>query len=269
MGVYAGISLGVFLFIMFFQPFTTEKFDSNDRLLFHAGLGAITFLLIVLIRSVFPGQFQNNESYSKGLKINTTFRRLILLVLNTLAFVFYLRYVGGIHMSFYLVFKIFLVSLAPLLILNYYDLFRELKKQNKEQLQEIRTLQNQVKIHSTKDKTIPFVSLTSRDKLNLPGSGVVMIRSADNYVEIFYYDETGLKRKMLRNTLKNIEYQLMNRSNFLRCHRTCIVNINFAKDLKRKYNSYLLELEGMDEPIAVSRQYLMRVKDALAFDRDE
>jgi DNA-binding LytR/AlgR family response regulator len=82
-------------------------------------------------------------------------------------------------------------------------------------------------------------------------------------VEIFYEEEDELKRKMLRNTLKNIEYQLNYLPGFLRSHRTSIVNIDHAEDLKRKYNSYYLDLHKIDEPVPVSRQYLVRIKEAL------
>lgn len=35
------MSVGVFLFILFFQPFPLDKFDFNNRLLFVAGVAGI------------------------------------------------------------------------------------------------------------------------------------------------------------------------------------------------------------------------------------
>jgi hypothetical protein len=49
-GLYLGISLGIFLFILFFQPFSPDRFDLNNWLLFVAGIAAIVYLFLILVR---------------------------------------------------------------------------------------------------------------------------------------------------------------------------------------------------------------------------
>jgi len=261
----AGISFGIFLFILFFQPFNLNKLPFNDQLLFIAGLGAIVFILMVITRYLLSDQIHKLISGDIQLPDNLFYSGLGFVILNSIAFTFFLRYVGGAETSFYLVFKIFLLSLAPPLILNIKDIIRDLKNQNKHQREEIRQIQQQLKALSNEkeEHVIEFMSLNSSEKIKVPAQDVIMIRSADNYVEIFYEDEDELKRKMLRNTLKNIEYQLNYLPGFLRSHRTSIVNIQHAKELNRKYNSYYLDLNKIDEPVPVSRQNLVRIKEAL------
>ena len=59
------IGVGVFLFILFFQPFPLEALDYNDRLLYVTGFGFITFLfgfiVLVLFQFVFPKWLHVNE----------------------------------------------------------------------------------------------------------------------------------------------------------------------------------------------------------------
>ena len=53
-GLYLGISLGIFLFVLFFQPFHSVKFDMNNWLLFVAGMAACIYLILILVRILTP-----------------------------------------------------------------------------------------------------------------------------------------------------------------------------------------------------------------------
>ena len=90
---------------------------------------------------------------------------------------------------------------------------------------------------------------------------LVFVKSADNYVEIGFRDGGEIKKKMIRNTLKNVEKQLEEFNNFVRTHRSCIVNIQYIDKLHKNFNTYWLTLDETRETIPVSRQYLMSVKD--------
>ena len=92
---------------------------------------------------------------------------------------------------------------------------------------------------------------------------LVLIKSADNYIEILYKENEKIQQKLIRNTLKNIEAQLKEYSDIIRCHRTYIVNKQYVRDFTRGYTGYRLKLSGFDEEIPVSRQYLLTVKEAI------
>ncbi len=94
-------------------------------------------------------------------------------------------------------------------------------------------------------------------------SDVVFINSADNYVEIHYKEDKKIKKKLLRNTLKNIELQINPYHIFLRCHRKYIVNPHYIDKLNGNCNHHELLLKGYKKPLPVSRQYFYRIKDAL------
>ena len=49
LALFLSISFGVFLFVLFFQPFSFDTFDFNNRLLVVAGLSAIVFLFMFLM----------------------------------------------------------------------------------------------------------------------------------------------------------------------------------------------------------------------------
>jgi len=259
------ISFGVFLFILFFQPFIAEKFDFNNRLLFIAGYGGITYILLFLLRIIFPLLFRHEEDEVVEYVTTPYLAGFILLILGSVAFTFYTRYVGSVHMSFYIVFKIVLICLGPPVALKLFDRFRELKRQKESLISERKLIRKQIEKYEedTLNKSIEFISETGSDNLTLMIAEVVFVQSADNYVEVAFLDAGSLRKKLIRNTLKNVELQIKPYSNFIRCHRTCIINMHHIDKLNQSYGSSWLTIKGCEEKIPVSRQYLLKLKEAL------
>lgn len=263
--LFLSISFGVFLFVLFFQPFPLDQFEFNNRLLIVAGLGGIVFLFMALTRAAFLWIIKYEDPTPQELVFLSYLGGFIILVLSSVAFAFYLRYVGSVNISFYTMFKIVLICLFPPVALGIADELKDLRQQielltfKKEIIQEPVKKSSDDYLH----QSIKFVSENNTENLHLLISSVVIIKSADNYVEIGYMEDKQLKKKLIRNTLKNIEQQLKPYPNFIRCHRICIVNIHYIEKLNRKFNNYWLTLKGSDELIPVSRVYLLKLKEAI------
>lgn len=263
--LFLSISLGIYLFILFFQPFPIERFDFNNSLLFVAGLAAIIFFFLIIVRVVISTLMNrispNSLEYGLPPYISVGF----FTILNSVAFAFYLRYVGFVSISFFIMFKIVILSLVPPLILAFYDELKELRHQNETLLIEKKFLSQQVEKYEEDilNKPISFTSENNTESLTLLIAEVALIKSADNYVEIVYKEGDSLKKKLIRNTLKNVYLQISQYSNFIRCHRICIVNIHYIEKLNRNFNNHWLSIKGYHEQIPVSRQYILKLKDAL------
>jgi hypothetical protein len=263
MTLFLSISIGVFLFMLFFQPFPISRFDFNNNLLFIAGFGAIVFIIMTLVFLahclIFPDSIDTHGESGKF----TFFDGFILLALNSVAFTFYLHYVGSVLITFYTTFKICIICLAPPMIFGLNEAFLNLKLQNKLLLLDKKFAQTQLDKyeHENINKPIEFVSENTNENFILQISEVVFIKSADNYVEIAYKEGDTFKKRLIRNTLKNIEQQLSQYANFIRCHRVCIVNIHHVEHLNRANNNYWLKMEDYEEKIPVSRQYLLKIRE--------
>ncbi len=263
--VLLAISFGVFLFILFFQPFPLEKFDFNNSLLFIAGFAGIVFFFILMIRIILPWIIRKNNREDEVTALNPYLEGFVILVLCSVAFAFYLRYVGSVHTTFYIIFKVILICFAILVTLRIYDVNKGLIRQNESLVSERKTIQKQIEKYREENlnRSIEFISETATGNISLPVTEVVFIQSADNYVEIVYVEGEKIKKSLIRNTLKNIEHQVKPYSNFIRCHRTCIVNMHYIEKLNRNYGSYSLSMKGYNDKIPVSRQYLLKLKEAL------
>lgn len=259
------VSFGIFLFILFFQPFPLDKFDFNNRLLFIAGCGAIVFLFMFIVKILWPWITGKNNYGSGDQTLASYLSGFVILVLSAVAMVFYVRYVGSVKMSFYIVFKIILVCLAPPVILRFYDLYDGLIRQNTSLIAEKKAIQKQIEKYEEDNlnKSVEFVSEAGSENLTLFVAEVMLVRSADNYIEIVYQEGEGVRKKLIRNTLKNVEILLKPYSNFIRSHRTCIVNLHQVEKLHHDFSSYWLSMKGFSERIPVSRQYLVKLREAL------
>jgi DNA-binding LytR/AlgR family response regulator len=265
LGLLLSTSFGIFIFVLFFQPFTLNHFEFNNLLVFVAGLAAIVFLALVITRTVIPLILMNYGDVEEDNNVPAFLSGFIILVLTSLAFIFYLRYVGGVSMSFYNVIKVILICLIPVVSARLYDLISELKQQNRILIQEKQTIQNQFEKleEDYLNKTIEFVSEYGSETISLVIADILLVKSADNYVEIIFKESGKPQKKLIRNTLKNVENQLRPYSNFLRCHRTCIVNTLHIEKFNKKYTSQWIKMQDYDEQIPVSRQYLLKLKEAL------
>lgn len=260
----SSIGIGVFFFILFFEPFPIERFDFNNRLLFIAGLAIIVFLFMASIHigvSCYTARVERSDK----LELPAYFEHSLSVALSTVAMTFYLRYVGSTAISFLIVFQILLICMITQVVLWLFIRFNELKQINKQLLKANKLATEKLNKYENANlnRTIEFVSEDRSENLHLAVSTIVHLQAADNYVEIIFKKGDEFQRVMIRNTLKNVEFQLKLYPDFVRCHRSCIVNIKHVDKLLRNDNKYWLLLIGIEKPIPVSRQYKLKVKELL------
>lgn len=85
------------------------------------------------------------------------------------------------------------------------------------------------------------------------------IKSVENYVEVHFKENNIGKKYLLRCSLKNIENQLKHTS-LIRCHRSCIVNLQHIAKMKGNSQGIILKIKGTNEHLAVSRSYVPSFK---------
>lgn len=258
------ISLGMFLFVLFFHPFEYSAEEFNDQLLLVFGIAVITFLILVLFRILLPYSVTKRIRVDSFKISNEVGLILLIWLFISTANIFYLRYVGKLEMSIFTGFRISLFSVFPSVVLKLADVNTSLRDQLKHHVERNIKLGHDLslaeqEVHSPEI----FYSETKNDKLELLPEYLMLIKSADNYVEIIYKEEDVIKQKLMRNTLKNIQQQLRKYPEFVRCHRTCIINSSYVLNLTNSYKGHRLKILDYEEEIPISRQYLLNVKDLL------
>lgn len=263
--LFFSISLGIFLFFLFFEPFGPIYNNVNEKLLFYSGLGGITFFFAWLFRFILPWLYPRFAGMIIWNISSDKFIYALVWVFNSVAFVFYIRYLGEQIMTMYLVFKIVLLCLLPVIILKIKDyqfalnkMIQSLMENNKQLLTQFPENDEKV-LHDIE----VFTSENNSEVIKLAVDELILVKSADNYVELLFKDNERIQQKLIRNTIRNVENQLRKHPSFIRCHRSYIINKKFVRDFKRGYTGYRLRLSEYNEEIPVSRQYLVLVKESI------
>ena len=176
-----GVTVGIFIFLIFFLPLNPLTEEFNKKTLILAGFGGIIFIFLMLLRVVVPSLFPKLFQPEKWSVIKEIVLHFFFLVLNSVAFSFYAKYVGKIDVTFHLVVNIVLISLAPVVILIIIYEYNFLKKRMQELLN-----QNGLSETIEDSEGIEFESDNQSEHLFLFPEQIILIKSANNYVEIIF-----------------------------------------------------------------------------------
>jgi hypothetical protein len=255
------ISLGVLAFLLIFQPIEIGTFSTKEIFYLVTGLAISTFLVLsinlIVLPSLFPKVFYNNIW---NIKREIIWNIWILLTISSSDFLFYSQLFGVFDISFSDIGKIVLLGFLPVAVLIIINQDRLLRSHLKSaQLLNNKLANNKQK----KEELIHFESDYKKDNLSISPDSLIAIKSADNYVEIYYKSEAVVKKQMIRYSLKKATETVNEFEFILRCHRTFIVNINHIKEITGNSQGYKLYLENLDFPVLVSQKYIASFKERI------
>jgi len=252
------ISIGILVFLLLFQPLDLSSYSNKDIFYLITGLGASTFLTLSLNLIILPSFFPKIFVQSKwNIKKEIFWNIWILITISASNFLFYTKLFEVITINFGLVGKIVLIAFIPvatLIIINQDRLLRSHLKSA------IRLNVRLKESKQVKDKMIYFDSEYKKDSLSIKLDSLILIKSADNYIEVFYKSNGDIKSQMVRSTLSKAE-QLLRECDFIfRCHRTFIVNKNYIEEITGSSQGYKLIFNKIDFPVLVSQKYISEFK---------
>ena len=116
--------------------------------------------------------------------------------------------------------------------------------------------------NNTPEKTLEYDDFlfinTGRQSKFIKINRIKLISAADVYSEVFTDDGAKL---LLLKPLAEWE-QTLPQKNFMRIHRSTIVNLEYVERVEKWFNySYQIHLRGVGEPFVISRRYAARLKD--------
>ncbi len=258
------VCLGLFLVILFLRPFELQNLNPNNQILFFAGFGVIAFILLFVFQVIVPKTSPKLFQKSIWEFDSADLAGIINWIICTVAFTFYLKYVGKAEITFHVVFKLLILSIAPIGFLKVIYNNRRLQARLEILQERLKGSQHETKnVHNYDDVFINLYSESRTDLLKLTLSELIVIKSADNYIEVVYKQDETVQKALLRNTLKSIENELKAYEEIVRCHRTFIINVLHVNQIVRNNGGYKIQLKNYDEVIPLSRQYLLNVRQSL------
>ena len=270
------VSLFVFVFLLIFQPFGLSTTRPDLRIYLILGYTCVCFIIIsgncfipVLFKKIF---FEENWTVYKHILWRIWMIFTIAAGNYLFACIFNRIYdFFRLDLNTFLLFILvtFLIAIIPMSLYSLYDYNRLLKKHLNTANDISLRLSSSALFSIEKTKLIKdfYVILFSENKneeFNIDFNRLLYISSEDNYVGIVYEDDNRLKKHLLRNSLKNIESQITNHPFLVRCHRAHIVNTSKIIKASGNAQGLILNLEGTDYKIPVSRSYYKEFKRILS-----
>ncbi len=262
------ISLFVFLFLYVFKPFGLDRFETPLDIRIFIGYGLTSFVLLLLMQFIIPSfmPYVFNEDVWK------VYKEIVftLIIISTIGVgnLLYSSYVGFVKintttLAFFemvtLIVALFPVTIIVLLKQNYL-----LRKNLKQSSTLSEKLYRKTRIPSVGGTIVELTAENSKDTLSIDVTDLYYLAAADNYIEVHLIQQKEMKKILLRCTLKNAQDNLKRFSNFYRCHRTYIVNLDKVQSVTGNSQGYRLVLFNIENSIPVSRALTREVTQRLS-----
>ncbi|MCK9302630.1 MAG: LytTR family transcriptional regulator DNA-binding domain-containing protein [Bacteroidales bacterium] len=148
-----------------------------------------------------------------------------------------------------------LVMLFPYTLTSLYFALQDKKHK-------LHKIQEEGAIEEIDNSVLVFRDEKGEFRISVTSENLLYIESADNYVIIKYLNKGKVTDFMLRSSLKNLSKQLVT-TTIKRCSRSCMVNFEHVKVLRKDKDGIFLELDIADIPdIAVTRTYANEITEA-------
>jgi len=253
-------SLGIFAFLFLFQPFDINSLPVKVKYYLLSGLAGITFLSLslnlLLIPSLFPKKFT-----SEGWNIKKEILWYMWILFTILVgYFFFTNALGAMKFGFAMVIKLLLTAVIPIsivIIVNHNKMLRshlKLADEISKKLKDNKLVQ---------EKIVYFDSDYQKDSLAINVSLLLLIRSANNYIEVFWKDAENIRNQMVRCSMLYAEELLKDHKFIFKCHRSYIVNINYIDRIEGNSEGYRLFFENVSFPIPVSKNSIERLRELI------
>ncbi|MBN1790968.1 MAG: LytTR family transcriptional regulator [Bacteroidales bacterium] len=254
------ISIGVFVFLWLFQPFDISSLPVRQKYYLLAGFGFVTFLALslnlLIIPSLFPTKF---SSAVWNIKKDILWNSWTLFTILGGYFLF-TEWLGVMKFNFYTVIKLVLTAILPisvLIIVNYNRMLRIHVKTANE-------LNRKLKEHKqVEDRIIYFVSDYQKDSLAIKASTLILIRSANNYIEVFWKEGDVVRNQMVRCSMISAEEIVKEFKFIFKSHRSFVVNINYIERFEGNSQGYKLYFDNVNFAIPVSKTSVDKLKELI------
>ena len=273
---YLIFSIGLFLMDVALTPFSIYRSITENTQYPYLGFGIMaisTFVIFMMCEVITTWGFRLPCDYSKPRDYQI--RRLLLIIIPGII----LNGCGGWstiwfdeqgHLTLDRIISDFMKGVFVGMFLLAYMLFvthLRMQKYVINELQEINSvLENEQNYLNTQPEEISnkiILSGCRNDSLIVNPQDILYVESMRNYLNVVYFDNSELRLKRLRSTLKDLEKMLTPYPYIFRIHRAFLVNIHFITQVSGNAAGYKVELFSTNKILPVSKSYVSIFKEKI------
>lgn len=256
-------------FLLVFQPFGINLWDTPNKALKVLGFGMVTFVMTLVNFVVWPRLLPtvfNEERWTVGREIVFIILHLLLIAIANRLYLESLlapHERSGLNWLNTIVIT-FMVGIFPVTGLVLFNYIRQLRKYSEGAaslpVHPIASLAEDPTAGAANlplpatHSTLTLVADNEKDRLTLQAADLLFIESSDNYCTIAHLKDGKLQKPLLRSSLSRLEKQIA-LAHIVRCHRSYVVNLDRVERVTGNAQGYKLHLLGGQVLLPVARQY--------------
>ncbi len=244
------------IFLNLYEPFNIGRWYSDSGFIKFLRLSSYGFVIAIVflftqfpLRKIFKQQEFSIKTYLLWLVLEIALINLVYIFLygNPIG-----NFINDLGFSLkYTLLSIWLPYSFAILIVYY-----------KNQRDEIEVLKNSAN-KPTEKRLIVFKDENGKIKFSVLAADLLLLESTDNYVSVFYILQNKVQRKLLRNSLKNLE-EMLKENAIIRCHRSFMVNPANVEFMQKDGKKLNIKIKQFDRSIPVSEKYSSPFLDFLS-----
>jgi len=254
------ISIGVLGFLYLFQPLDLSIMNSKEKLIVVLGLAAITFLSLSLNLLILPSLFPNIFIKRIWNIKKEIFWNLWILSTISVGYYLYYKVLGIFSIDFKMILGLIVIAIIPITGLIIVNRNRMLRHNLKSAENINKKLQENKNIE---ERLVHFESDYVKDNLSVKVSLLILIRAANNYIEVFWKEGKDIKSQMIRTSLRKAEELLHEHKFIFKCHRSYMVNVNFIDKVEGSVQGYKVFFENIDFTVPVSKNFASKLRSRI------
>lgn len=106
---------------------------------------------------------------------------------------------------------------------------------------------------------ITIISENKKDQFQVKPEHLLFIKSADNYIEIYFRSNGGVDKQLIRKSLKEVDAAFRDSGILVRCHRSYLINPANIEQVHKSTGKMELTISGITIP--VSKKYADGLSD--------
>lgn len=252
------ISLILLVLVFLFQPFDLNTLERRDQYLLIGGIIIVNFVGLSVNLLLIPAFLSHRNIFRNWTVMKEIWWNIWILFTLAASYFIYFRVSGSFSFSFYILLKILIISAIPISILIPYNRNRLLHNYLKSALELNTYLEEKA---NPSPKIVHLKSDYDKDDLSVDVNTLLYIRSANNYIEVFWKQDDQVHSQMIRCTLTYAENAFHEYPFIFKCHRAYLVNINFVIKVEGRSQGYTLYVGNDEHTVNVSRSFIPQFKE--------
>ncbi|MEM6800956.1 MAG: LytTR family DNA-binding domain-containing protein [Bacteroidota bacterium] len=261
---YFFIGVFVSLFVLLFQPFGMQAFESSVKSLILLGYGGIVFLALsfslLSLKLIRPHWF-DAQNWTMGKQLILTIAVIISISLSIYGYSIFCGVLNEISFKAYSLFLLYscllgIFPLATTLLLNRIFSLEE-------RLEKLEDFKAPKPISTSNSDSLYLIGENKQEVLRLKRSDLIYIESRGNYVKVAHYQSGKVVYSQIRSTLENVVNQVEDAAGIMRVHRAFILNLYQVGEIWGNSKKLRLHIKDTEVEIPVSRSYIKAVRGQL------